>query len=177
MGNNNATKKPDNKGLCDEINFTGFFRTHINALRNYLFFKFGNDALADDITQESFVKLWQNCAEVRHPKSFLYTVANNAALNQVAYQKLVLKYAENNPPNVADHKNPQYLIEEEEFRQKFDRAIASLTEAQRTAILLNRVEGKKYREIADMLGISIKAVEKRIHGALVAMREQIENFK
>ncbi len=37
------------------------------------------DEAADDIAQESFVKLWQNCAEVRHPKSFIYTVARNAA--------------------------------------------------------------------------------------------------
>jgi RNA polymerase sigma-70 factor (ECF subfamily) len=52
-----------------------------------------------------------------------------------------------------------------------------LTEAQRTAFLLHRIEGKKYQEIADMLGISVKAVEKRIHGALVTLREEIEQFK
>lgn len=170
-------EKPVNKGICDENIFTEFFRSHISALRNYLYFKFGNDDAADDIAQESFVKLWQHCAEVRHPKSFIYTVARNAALNQVAHDKLKLRYAESNPVPVMDNANPQFLIEEEEFRQKFDRAIAGLTEAQRTAILLNRVEGKKYREIADMLDISVKAVEKRIHGALVSLREQIENFK
>jgi RNA polymerase sigma factor (sigma-70 family) len=63
------------------------------------------------------------------------------------------------------------------FRQKFDKALAGLTEAQRTALLLNRIEGKKYREIAEMLGISVKAVEKRIHGALQYLSEHIENFR
>ncbi len=170
-------EKPETKGICDEIIFTEFFRTHIRALRNYLFYKFGDDGLADDLAQEAFVKLWQNCAEVRLPKSFVYKVANNAALNHVAVQKVKLKYTDSQSAPVADYTSPEFLMEEEEFRQKFDRAIAGLTEAQRTAILLNRVEGKKYREIAEMLGISVKAVEKRISGALLSLREQIENFR
>ena len=165
------------QGMCDENIFSVFFKTHARPLRNYLFFKFGNDNLADDITQEAFIKLWQHCSEVRLPKSFIYKVANNAALNHTAYEKVTLNYTKNNPATEADNSNPEFLMEEAEFRLKFDHAINGLTEAQRTAILLNRVEGKKYREIAEMLGISVKAVEKRIHGALVALREQIDNFR
>jgi len=165
------------QGMCDENIFSVFFKTHVRPLRNYLFFKFGNDNLADDIAQEAFIKLWQHCSEVRLPKSFIYKVANNAALNHTAYEKVTLNYTKNNPATETDNSNPEFLMEEEEFRLKFDRAINGLTEAQRTAILLNRVEGKKYREIAEMLGISVKAVEKRIHGALVALREQIDNFR
>jgi RNA polymerase sigma-70 factor (ECF subfamily) len=52
-----------------------------------------------------------------------------------------------------------------------------LTEGQRIAFLLNRIEEKKYSEIAEMLSISVKAVEKRIHGALVSLRIEIEQFK
>jgi RNA polymerase sigma factor (sigma-70 family) len=170
-------EKPEHKGICDEIIFTRFFRSHIQPLRNFLYFRFGNDEAADDIAQESFVKLWQNCSEVRHPKSFLYTVARNAALNDVAHQKMVLNYAQSNPGNETDNASPEFLLEEEEFRQKLERAIDGLTAAQREALLLNRIEGKKYREIADMLGISVKAVEKRIHGALVSLDQQIENFR
>lgn len=170
-------EKPDVQGICDKIFFTGFFKEHAKALRNFVYFKFGDADLADDITQEAFIKLWQNCAEVRHPKSFIYTVAKNSALNHTANQKVALAYKENNPGRVKDNQSPDYIMEEEEFRQKFDKALASLTEAQRTALLLNRVEGKKYREIAEMLDISVKAVEKRIHGALLALSEQIENFR
>ncbi|MFT3795889.1 RNA polymerase sigma factor [Flavobacterium sp.] len=170
-------EKPELQGICTEIIFTKFFKKHFYGLRNYLFFKFGNDVLADDIAQESFVKLWQNCADVEHPKAFVYRVANNATLNQIASEKVQLNYSTNHVVSEVDYANPEYLIEEEEFQKKFDKAIAGLTEAQRTALLLNRVEGKKYREIAEILDISIKAVEKRIHGALVHMREQIDNFR
>lgn len=170
-------ESPEIEGICNESVFTVFFRKNFYALRNYLYFKFGNEQMADDTAQEAFVKLWQNCAGVRHPKSFLYRVANNASLNQVAQQKVQLRYLENTRAQELDYASPEYLIEEEEFRIKFEKALASLTEAQRVALLLNRVEGKKYREIAEMLDISLKAVEKRIHGALVTMREQIDNFR
>lgn len=166
-----------NQGICDTIFFTAFFKEHAKTLRNFLFYKFGDADLADDMTQEAFIKLWQNCAEVRYPKAFIYTVAKNSTLNHTAFKKVTLKYAQENPGKTNDNQNPEYLMEEEEFRHKFDKAIADLTEAQRVAILLNRVEGKKYKEIAEMLGISVKAVEKRIHGALIALSEKIENFR
>ncbi len=170
-------ENPESQGLCEQRIFTRFFNANVKPLRNYLYFKFGDDNLADDITQEAFIKLWQNCNTVQHPKSFVYTVANNAALNHTAHQKVVLQYAKQNPATELDGVNPEFLAEEEDFRKKFDRAIEMLTEAQRTALLMNRIEGLKYREIAEMLGISVKAVEKRIHGALVTLRAQIENFR
>ncbi|HOZ74585.1 MAG TPA: RNA polymerase sigma factor [Flavobacterium sp.] len=170
-------EEPEKQGICTEIVFTQFFKKNFYSLRNYLYFKFGSDNLADDIAQDAFIKLWQHCAEVRFPKSFLYRVANNASLNELAYQKVELKYRDSKPNDTTDYASPEYLMEETEFRDKFDKAIASLTQAQRTALLLNRIEGKKYREIAEMLGISQKAVEKRIHGALLSMREQIDHFR
>ncbi|MCW4469688.1 RNA polymerase sigma factor [Flavobacterium sp. MFBS3-15] len=170
-------EKPEKQDICDKIFFSAFFKAQAQALRNFLYFRFGDKDLAEDITQDAFIKLWQNCADVKYPKSFLYTVAKNAALNHTVYQKVVFKYADNNPGRTTDNQSPEYLMEEEEFRQKFEKAIAGLTDAQRVALLLNRIEGKKYKEIAEMLGITVKAVEKRIHGALLHMSEQIENFR
>jgi RNA polymerase sigma-70 factor (ECF subfamily) len=68
-------------------------------------------------------------------------------------------------------------MEEDQFREKLERAITNLTEGQRTAFLLQRIEGKKYQEIAEILGISVKAVEKRIHGALVSLRAEIGQLR
>ncbi|RZJ31778.1 MAG: sigma-70 family RNA polymerase sigma factor [Flavobacterium sp.] len=166
-------------GICDEIIFSGFFKGSVRALRNYLYYKFGNEEQANDITQEAFIKLWENCKNVEpeKAKSFLYTVANNATLNQIAHQKVVLKYAKDANIPHATSQSPEYLAEEEEFKIKLENAIAGLTEAQRTAFLLNRIEGKKYQEIAEMFGISVKAVEKRISGALAALRKEIEQMR
>jgi len=96
-------------------------------------------------------------------------------LNEVAHRKVVLKHAQLQPRKV-DGQSPEYLLEEKQYQQKLQNAIANLTEAQRTAFLLNRIEGKKYTEIADILDISIKAVEKRMSQALAALRKEIEEL-
>jgi RNA polymerase sigma-70 factor (ECF subfamily) len=169
----------DSKSICEELVFSNFFKANVKSLRNYLYYKFGNEEKANDVTQESFIKLWENCKNVpiEKAKSFIYTIANNASLNEIAHQKVVLKYAQNNTGNDRTNLNPEFLIEEEQFKQKLEKAIANLTEGQRTAFLLHRIEGKKYHEIAVILDISVKAVEKRIHGALVSLRTEIEQFK
>lgn len=165
--------------ICEELLFSNFFKSNVKTLKNYLFYKFGNEEQAEDVTQEAFIKLWENCANVpiEKAKSFIYTVANNATLNQIAHQKVVLEFAKNNTPSHATSESPEYVMEEEQFKIKLQNAIAKLSEAQRSAFLLHRIDGKKYHEIADILGISVKAVEKRIHGALLELRKEIDNIR
>jgi RNA polymerase sigma-70 factor (ECF subfamily) len=67
-------------------------------------------------------------------------------------------------------------LEEQEYKEKLERALAALPENQRTTFLLNRIDGKKYAEIADMEGVSVKAIEKRMHLALKSLRERIEGI-
>jgi RNA polymerase sigma-70 factor (family 1) len=172
-------KKENQPGICEEITFAAFFKSQAKSLRNYLYYKFGNEEQAEDVTQEAFIKLWENCANVppEKAKSFIYTVANNTTLNHIAHQKVVLQYAKKAPDRSTDNQAPDYILEEEQFKVKLERAIQKLSEAQRTAFLMNRIDGKKYHEIAEVLGISVKAVEKRISGALLELRKEIDNFR
>lgn len=167
------------QGICEENIFSSFFRSHAKSLRNYLYYKFGNEEQAEDVTQEAFIKLWENCDKVapEKAKSFLYTVANNTSLNHIAHQKVVLEYEKKSNVSGADNLSPEFILEEEQFKNKLQKAIGNLSEAQRTAFLLHRVEGKKYHEIAEMLGISVKAVEKRLHIALTQLRKEIEQLR
>ena len=89
---------------------------------------------------------------------------------------MVFRYAKDTPNLDTHNQSPEYLLEEEEFKLKLTKAIASLSELQREVFLLNRIEGKKYREIADLLDISQKTVEKRMSGALQILKAQIENI-
>lgn len=166
-------------GICEEITFSNFFRSTAKSLRNYLYYKYGNEEQAHDVAQEAFIKLWENCDKVPmdKAKSFVYTVANNTLLNQIAHNKVVLEYSKKNAPASATDESPEFLMEEEQFKVKLQTAISNLTEAQRTAFLLHRIDGKKYSEIAEMLGISVKAVEKRIHNALLELRKEIDNIR
>lgn len=172
-------EKNAQQGICAENIYAAFFKANVKNLANYLYYKFGNVDQANDIAQDAFIKLWENCANVppEKAKAFLYTVANNASLNQIAHQKVVLKYAQHSDSGKSNSESPEFILEEKQFKDKLQNAIGNLSEAQRTAFLMNRIDGKKYTEIAEMLGISIKAVEKRIHGALVSLRAEIENIR
>lgn len=163
--------------VCSESIFNRLYEQWGKSIYHFMFFKCGNEAQANDLVQEAFIKLWQNCEKVKEEKakSFLYTVANNMFLNEVAHQKVVLKHAKRQPRKI-NEQHPEYLMEERQFHEKLQAAIADLTEAQRTAFLMNRIDGKKYTEIADILGISVKAVEKRMSQALASLREKIDNI-
>ncbi|WP_432411569.1 RNA polymerase sigma factor [Rasiella sp. SM2506] len=167
----------EKKHVCEERTYDTIYREHAQAIRNFIYFKCGDKDKAYDVAQEAFIKLWENCKKVSpdKAKSYVYTVANNLFLNTVAHKKVVLKYVESHQPNVEKH-SPHFLLEEKEYGEKLQLAIANLTEIQREAFLLSRVEGKKYREIAEILNISNKAVSKRIHDALEALRKTVEKI-
>lgn len=164
---------------CNEIKFSAFFKEHVKGLRNFLYYKFGNSEFAEDKTQEAFIKLWQNCKEVplEKAKSYIYTIAKNLTLNEIAHQKVVLEYQKNETTLNTTNETPEYIIEQEEFKIKLEKAIQNINETQRTAFLMHRIDGKKYKEIAEELGISVKAVEKRIHLALLEIKKEIQNFR
>lgn len=163
-----------NPSICNERTFNKVYKEHGRPVWRFIFFKCGDKAQADDLVQETFIKLWQNCSKVpvEKAKSFMFTVINNAFLNEMAHKKVVLKYAGQKTGNV-ENQSPQFLLEEKQFHQKLQDAISNLTDTQRTAFLLNRVEGKKYREIAEILDISVKAVEKRMSLALKSLRKEV----
>ena len=77
------------------------------------------------------------------------------------------------PVKETTNENPEFVLEEKEFMEKLQHAISNLTDAQREVFLLNRIDKKTYREISELLGVSVKAIEKRMHGALVKLREQL----
>ena len=163
--------------VCADATYNKLYQDLAKSVWRFIYFKCGDSDQADDLVQDAFIKLWQNCAKINpsKAKSYLFTVTNNAFLNEVAHKKVVQKH-QSRYTFASNNESPEFLLEESEFNDKLQRAIANLTEAQRTAFLLNRIEGKKYKEIAEILNISLKAVEKRIGKALAQLRKEIENI-
>jgi RNA polymerase sigma-70 factor (ECF subfamily) len=165
--------------ICDESLFAKIFMRYSKVLHNYLYYRFGSSMDYEDKVQEAFIKLWDNCRHVSidKAKSFLFRVAVNMVLNEIKHKKVVLNHAKRAPARHVDHEDPQFLVEEKEYMVKYKRALEKLTEGQREVFLLNRIDGKKHKEIAALLDISVKAVEKRLYKALHILREDIEGLK
>lgn len=165
--------------VCAESTFQQLFNTLGKPLRNFLIYKGSDPDQASDIVQETFVKLWENCKKVvpEKAKSYLYTLASNAFKNEMAHMKVRLKYASSTSASDGTTiETPEFKMEESEFKERLERAIAELPETQREVFLMNRIDKLTYREIAETLDISVKAVEKRMGKALKQLRIKIKEL-
>lgn len=163
------------KPLCNEEVFDDFYHSNVKPLRNFIYYKFGDADQADDVTQESFIRLWKNCAKVtlETAKGFLYRVAINLNTSVKRSEKVQLNYAERVVKSEFDQESPEFVMLEKEFLEKLNGAISRLPDKQREVFLMNRVEKKTYKEIAELSGVSVKAIEKSMHKALVKLRAEI----
>jgi len=166
--------------VCEENTYNEIYRNHSEKLRNYLYYKFGDLNQAEDIVQDSFLKLWNMCGDVIYDKvvSFLYRISNNLAIDGIRSKKVALKF-QKDLVIVQDNEDPYFHLRTKEFRLKIETTISSLPEKQREAFLLNRIDKLTYKEIANRLGISQTAVENRIAKALLKLKdiEELKKYK
>ncbi|GAA4305980.1 RNA polymerase sigma factor [Aestuariibaculum suncheonense] len=164
----------EQQSVCEQKTYEYLFNMYSETLYNFIYYKCGDQQQAEDIVQEAYIKLWKNCSKVlfSKAKSYLYTVARNGFLNDVAHQKIVLEH-QSQQVKQNNMETPEFVMEEQQFMEKLKRAIANLPEKQREVFLLSRIDKKKYSEISEIVGISVKAVEKRMSQALEALRQQI----
>jgi RNA polymerase sigma-70 factor (family 1) len=181
----NILEKLDDKTTIEALRqgnrnvFDALFRAYYEPLCNYACsIVDANMDVAEDIVQERFFKLWEKREEtdIRYSvKAYLYKMVYNACLNHIRHEKTQAKYKLYNAIYV--EQNPTVQAEGAyDIQENVQKAIASLPEQCRHVFELNRFEELKYREIADLLGISIKTVENHIGKALRIMREKLSEY-
>lgn len=170
-------KKDLYEDICADSVFESLYGKYASELHDYLYYRYGEQCQPGDKAQEAFIKLWENCKKVTLDKAraFLYRVANNMVLNDIKHQKVVLRYQKDKPEDIGPE-NPEFVLEKKEYLKKYQEALSKLTEEQRVAFMLSKVEGKKHQEIADMLGVTRKVVEYRIYSAFDVLRSNLGNF-
>lgn len=150
------------------------FLDNEKALRRYLgrFLTRAQDI--EDVAQEAFLKTFAADAksEIQAPKSFLFAVAKNTALNERARKtnstSVSLEDFDGSP--VLEDSGQVGAEQELDSKRKlmvFAQAVASLPPNCRRAFLLRKMEGLKVKEIAREMNISVSGVEKHIATGLV----------
>lgn len=166
-----------NDNICEAKVFEHVYNTYSKDIHDFLYYKYGAQFDPKDKVQEAFIKLWDNCKKVTHSKakSFLFTVANNMVLNDIKHQKVVLNH-QKTAPKSHTNETPEFILEQEQYHERYKKVLESLSEEQRVAFLLNKVEGKKHAEIAEFLGVTKKVVEYRIYSAFKILKSELEGF-
>ncbi|MDN5202531.1 sigma-70 family RNA polymerase sigma factor [Fulvivirgaceae bacterium BMA10] len=161
----------ENDNVCEQSVFENLFRTLAPLLRNFLMYKFQHVGYAEDTVQEAFYTLWQNCKNVSQKlaKAYVYRVAQNQMIKRLEKDKVHRKYMSFQTKS-ENEVGPDFYMEYHELSEKLKVAIEQLPDGQREVFLMHRFDNKSYAEIADELEVSVKAIEKRMHKALLKLR-------
>ena len=133
-----------------------------------------DEELATDISQDVFMKLWQKELDFEEPgtKSLLYKMASDAFVSHFRKTQVAAKYEQSVELKI-EFNDPQKQLEYEEVHGQYLNALSTMGEKQRDVFLMNRMEEMTYKEIAERLGLSVKAVEKRMSQAIGFLRERL----
>lgn len=164
----------------DEEAFETIFNTYYASLCLFGSQFLGDDAKAEEITQDLFVNLWSKRDSLhidRSLRSYLFHAVKNQCLNWIQHTKVREKHAENVKERFNREWNESDYFLEVGLSEKIAASIESLPEKRREIFKLSREQGLKYQEIADRLGLSVKTVETQMGLALKQLREQLRDYK
>ncbi|MGL5682244.1 MAG: RNA polymerase sigma-70 factor [Marinifilaceae bacterium] len=157
----------------DKKAFECLFNKYYEPLYEYSCSLVGDGDKAADIVQEVFIYLWDHRASIKiHAsiKSYLYTSARHASINQLNKMRLEQRH-ENNLTEFIEFLQTTSFSEEEQARvNSIYEAMATLPKQCQHVFMLSAIEGKKYQEIADELGLSINTVKTHIVKAYKRIR-------
>lgn len=146
----------------------------------------GNPAEAEDIAQQVFLRIWRHAKSYRPEARFttyLFTITRNLVFNETrrrGRRKEVsadsLEEETGLMPETRPEHRPDAEILDDELRREVDRAISSLPETQRMAVVLRRYEELSYEEIGEVLDLSVPAVKSLLFRARTTLKEKLAAY-
>jgi len=158
--------------------FKELFDAHFDAIRNYVYYRSGDPELATDIAQDTFMRLWEKKYLVKpdNIKGLLYKMASDLFVSSYRRHKLAVNFSIKQHHNSRNQEeSPEAQLQYKELEERYETALRRMPEKQRTVFLMSRMDELKYHEIAASLGLSVKAVEKRMKNALAFLKKTMEN--
>src|SRR5262245_22693704 len=175
----------------DQEAFQQLFNKYSPSVVNFAFRFVGTRERAEELTQEVFLQVyrWQERYEPRAKFStWLFKIAHNHCLNEVRkgeYRVSLESFdlptdpegdeRERNLPDTTSAKGEDILAAKE-AADRIQRILHRIPESQRTALLLSRVEGMSYQEVAEVLGSTEKAVKSLVFRATQSLKEGLRDM-
>ncbi|MCX6721516.1 MAG: RNA polymerase sigma factor [Candidatus Staskawiczbacteria bacterium] len=166
----------------DEKSLEMLIGKYIKPIYSFVYKNVGNQAAAEDITQEVFIKIWKNIKKFDQRKSFkpwLFQIAKNSSIDYLRKKKSIpFSRFENEEGQNALIENikaaPLNLVENLSDKRVLASAMEGLGKNEQKIINLRHVEGLSFKQIAEIFEESINTVKSRYRRTLSGLRKNIE---
>jgi len=164
----------------DRESFRALFETHKDKIYSIALRFSGNEALAMDIAQDTFLKLFSSMAEFRGDSSFstwVYRLVVNSCLDHKRRSWRLIPIADDVVAMLRAPGDALHSLLRSEMQGRVQGAVEKLPADQRIVVVLRYTEGLAYEEIAEVLGCSIGTVASRLNRAHKALERRLSHLK
>jgi len=174
----------------DESGFNYLVEKHYRAMIHFLFRMVRNQAIAEELAQEVFLRVYRSRESYRAEAKFttwLYRIATNLAVNHARdtkHERAASTIYLDSPdqetgttPDVADDEpNVEQDLLRKERMAAIKQHVMALPERQRMAVLMHKYQGMDYKQIGDVLKLSESATKSLLFRAYQTLREKLKEF-
>ena len=162
----------------DQRAFESLFRAHRDGLYSLVLHFMRDPERAADVTQDAFVRAWEQLPKLREPEAFggwLRSMAMNLVRDHYRRARDTQPLDED-APIAGDGPDPPALAEQSEHDRAVREAVLALPEHQRTVVAMHHLEGIPVRDIVDALGIPKGTVVSRLARGREALRRRLAPY-
>ncbi len=168
----------------DPSAFNALFQLYGARLCAFAYRIVRSEDVAEELVQDVFLNIWAQRNKRRIDESvatYLYRAVRNRAYNHIRHERIARRHAEtgvlsNWHVDAQSPMNHDAGIEQREIVASISRAIEAMPKRTREIFLMNREQGFTYAQIADIMNLSVKAVEYHMGRALAFLRLQLDEW-
>ena len=176
----------------DRSAFAILVRRHQQPLYNFALRQVRVPQVAEDVIQETFVRVVQNAADFKHEARFttwVYTITRNLCIDQLRKRALrkhpsldESRGEEGDGPTLGEQTaDPRASVEREatgtELKERIARAVDKLPDEQREVFLMREISNLPFKEIAEITGVPENTVKSRMRYALERLQEALAEYE
>lgn len=161
----------------DEQAFESLFKAYYYHLSRFAWRYVKSKAIAEELVQEVFANIWENrhsWSPTESLKAYLYQAVKHRALDHLKHEEVRQEY---DPKWMKKKENPTINFEDprrrKQLRQAINKEIEDLPPRSKMTYKLHRYDGLTYREIAEVMDVSVKTVESQMTRTLKRLRKRL----
>ena len=152
------------------------YECYAGDVRRFALYLCGDVAMADEITSDTFMRVWMAADRIRQPtvKSYLFTIARNAYIDLLRRASRHTQLNQNMPDARI---SAQTQMEQSEEVRAVLATLQQLPEMDRTVLLMRTLDEMPYEEIAETLGITVVNAKVKVHRARLKLMETRKTWR